>query len=405
MCAYAPGITYTGGESIARSLDSAFSDIAGGIMERSKKRQEKEQLAAATKALQPLVEKLAPGSGVDLTKDVPKEAIPQFIQLAGQISEQQRIAPLRDLQLENEKLRQRISQQQIDEAATNAAALPDAAAGFSGGDYRGAMGNYLSKGGRDPRILAELGDLAQAQAKAAGTPKPLVFASEKDLQARYPAEKYDYTMIPDPATGAVRVDKVSPRAPAQSNLPPGYEMDPATPGAIRPIKGSEGDMKRKEAEKSAGNRLQSELARSDVILTAIDQVLPKVGGYTAGFGGTALAAIPGTDAKDVSSVIDTIKANIGFEQLQRMREASPTGGALGQVAVQELNFLQAALGNLSTQQSPARLQQTLKEIQTRYRRWQQASQGTNPDETSPAAAPSAQSGLSADSVLSKWIKQ
>lgn len=164
MCAYAPGITYNGGESIARSLDSAFSDIAGGIMERSKKRQEKEQLAAATKALQPLVEKLAPGSGVDLTKDVPKEAIPQFLQLAGQIGEQQRTAPLRDLQLENEKLRQRLSQQQIDEAAANAAALNDVGTALQSGDFRGALSGYLKKGGTDPRMLAQLGDFAMQPA-------------------------------------------------------------------------------------------------------------------------------------------------------------------------------------------------------------------------------------------------
>jgi len=170
--AYNPGITYTGGESIARGIEQAASSLMGGIMERSQKRQEKEKLAAATKALQPMIEKLAPGSGVDLTKDVPKEAIPQFIQLAGEISRRQQETPLREVQLENEKLRQRLSQSEIDRAAANAAALPEAATGFTSGDPSRAMASYLQKGGNDPRVLAELGDLAAAQARGAGRGMP-----------------------------------------------------------------------------------------------------------------------------------------------------------------------------------------------------------------------------------------
>ena len=56
---------------------------------------------------------------------------------------------------------------------------------------------------------------------------------------------------------------------------------------------------------------------------------------------------------DQAALESAIAAGIkqGFEELQKMREASPTGGALGQVAVQEIEYLQA---------TPASLKQTLK---------------------------------------------
>jgi hypothetical protein len=52
-----------------------------------------------------------------------------------------------------------------------------------------------------------------------------------------------------------------------------------------------------------------------------------------------------------------------------MREMSPTGGALGQVAVQELNMLQATLGNLDPNQSRAEVDKKLQQVRTHYENW------------------------------------
>ena len=56
--------------------------------------------------------------------------------------------------------------------------------------------------------------------------------------------------------------------------------------------------------------------------------------------------IGGTEARNLSKTIETVSATIGFDRLQRMRDESPTGGALGQVAVQELEALRATMGSL-----------------------------------------------------------
>lgn len=94
------------------------------------------------------------------------------------------------------------------------------------------------------------------------------------------------------------------------------------------------------------------------------EMLERDGRMVAGFG-SLLAVIPESRARDFQAMLDTIKANLGFEELQAMRDSSPTGGALGQVTERELAFLQAVQGNLDAAQSPAQLMEILKDIRAR----------------------------------------
>lgn len=133
----------------------------------------------------------------------------------------------------------------------------------------------------------------------------------------------------------------------------------------------------------------NEEAKAQNVIGIIDNVLPKISGLnTAGLAGKALSFVPGSDAFDVAKNIETIKANIGFKELSDMRQASPTGGALGQVAVQELNFLQAAISNLDVGQSPQQLRDNLSKIKKHYNRWLATARGEIPpeDKTAPAAS-------------------
>lgn len=95
------------------------------------------------------------------------------------------------------------------------------------------------------------------------------------------------------------------------------------------------------------------------VVSLIDQTIPRIDALTAGFGGSIMSSVPGTDAHDVSKNIDTIKANVGFDKLQQMREESPTGGALGQVSEMELRLLNAVMANLESSQSPAQLKRNM----------------------------------------------
>lgn len=80
------------------------------------------------------------------------------------------------------------------------------------------------------------------------------------------------------------------------------------------------------------------------------------------------AFVAATDEIDFQNKLETLRSNVGFDRLQRMREESPTGGALGQVAVMELIALQASLGSMDVGQSPEELKKNLVGIRDSYRK-------------------------------------
>lgn len=85
---------------------------------------------------------------------------------------------------------------------------------------------------------------------------------------------------------------------------------------------------------------------------------------------TASRNIPGTQMYELNKLIDTVKANIGFNELQKMRAASPTGGALGQVSERELAYLQSVEGNLDIGRGNKPLVDALTAIINSSKNWQ-----------------------------------
>ena len=128
------------------------------------------------------------------------------------------------------------------------------------------------------------------------------------------------------------------------------------------------DEKRQERLDKQAQSANAAIAGADRIINEVGEAKAKVSGFTAGLG-SYLSVLPLTEAKDLSKRLTTIKANLGFDRLQQMRDASPTGGALGQVAVQELIALQSTIASLDQDQSPAQLKQALDKIETSYARW------------------------------------
>ena len=81
---------------------------------------------------------------------------------------------------------------------------------------------------------------------------------------------------------------------------------------------------------------------------------------SGGLGGSAgvnalLSGIPETKAYNLDATIDTIEAAIGFDELQQMRDNSPTGGAVGNLTERELALLSSLRGSLKQGQSPEQL--------------------------------------------------
>ena len=135
----------------------------------------------------------------------------------------------------------------------------------------------------------------------------------------------------------------------------------------------------KIAEKSEKQQAAAEGAISNAgrVIETVTEAKKLVSPWSTGVGGY-LSVLPSTDARKLKNKIDTIKANLGFDRLQQMRDASPTGGALGQVAVQEINFLQATVATLDQLESTDDLRAALNKIEEHYSNWKSALEGRLP---------------------------
>ena len=126
--------------------------------------------------------------------------------------------------------------------------------------------------------------------------------------------------------------------------------------------------------KGKANKIPPPVIENPTVTDNIDKLIPQLDedieswwpSNKAGFVGSLLSNIAGTEARDFESRLTTIKANIGFDKLQAMRDASPTGGALGQVSEMELRQLNASMGNLDNSQSPEQLRENLMAVREQY---------------------------------------
>lgn len=133
---------------------------------------------------------------------------------------------------------------------------------------------------------------------------------------------------------------------------------------------------------------------ADRVIAAIDGVLPKINERTAGILGSATTRLGiNQEGIDVSSELDTVAGNIAFNALQQMRAASKTGGALGNVANQELNLLKGIEGSIRQDQSPANLRAQLTKVRESMERFKAAqamggdlNMGRTSDPAKPTAA-------------------
>ena len=104
--------------------------------------------------------------------------------------------------------------------------------------------------------------------------------------------------------------------------------------------------------------IRSFSSKRDDIEREVKEVMSLLEGSTRAIDGV-LQYIPGTDEKTIQGKLEMLVANIGFAEIQKMREQSKSGGALGQVTEKELAFLQAVLNRLSLFDKPEILRENL----------------------------------------------
>jgi len=75
----------------------------------------------------------------------------------------------------------------------------------------------------------------------------------------------------------------------------------------------------------------------------------------------AMANVPGTDAYTAKKLLDNLLGRAFITEIQQMRQASPTGGAVGSVAVQEMTTLSNIQSALSAGMKEGELRKQLKQ--------------------------------------------
>ena len=149
------------------------------------------------------------------------------------------------------------------------------------------------------------------------------------------------------------------------------------------IPGSPADIAAKQEYETEQFRIRYERNNISLVLENIDKVKEiynnraskvKAGGFEIGqdtiFGTAAkivgATGIPGTPRAVMLEAIAPIKASIGFDKLDQMRQSSPTGGALGQVSNIELDALQKSIASLSLDNTPEEFYANVLKVQRHY---------------------------------------
>ena len=174
--------------------------------------------------------------------------------------------------------------------------------------------------------------------------------------------------------------------PQMGNIPPGYRVVVDTDAQNRPLISMEpipGSPQARELEKSvesirAGKRGKA-TKFNQIVAPSIDlaiEIAEDPENWATGKGGAfieQLGRLSGgiisaeTSRLALTEQLTTIRANIGFDRLQKMRDESPTGGALGQVALQELYALQSSITPLNPNMTSEQLIAGLNKVKDVYR--------------------------------------
>lgn len=161
----------------------------------------------------------------------------------------------------------------------------------------------------------------------------------------------------------------------QGTLEQGTELFRTESGGIgvRPIQGSKG-ARAQTAERTAEEMaLVGKNTSYNRVMNLTGEIAELLNQGEGEFGVTGISGqvvgalgLAGTDRKSLEKKYGTLRANIGFDRLQQMRDESPTGGALGQVAVQELDALQSSLDALDPNLKPEEQMASLRDVQKHY---------------------------------------
>jgi len=130
-----------------------------------------------------------------------------------------------------------------------------------------------------------------------------------------------------------------------------------------------------EGEEDEQSQLVSSLQTVDNTLETVNKALGVSEDYWK-LTYPAAQFIPTTSAMELDTYVTTLKSNLAFDRLQKMRDQSKTGGALGQVSNIELGLLQSSVAALNPASS--NFEEQLRTVKRSYQDFKDALLGKLP---------------------------
>ncbi len=170
-----------------------------------------------------------------------------------------------------------------------------------------------------------------------------------------------------PMSGQPMVPGTAPPASA----PPGMAPAPGGQGGYYP-KDVEGEARGKEKGKIEGENVATygkARAGYEAVTSNLDRLADKAKELIAHKGLSGITGFQGYfpnmrggDSANADALLSSLKAQVGFDALQAMRDASKTGGALGSISDAEGKRLESAIVALDTIQDPVQFKMQLGRI-------------------------------------------
>ena len=152
----------------------------------------------------------------------------------------------------------------------------------------------------------------------------------------------------------------APQVPIETRPPAGYRMTPD--GNMEAVPGGPADIRQTAEGRARADQLDSSERQLQNALDVLNNDVRSFPNVAAGTVGGWSRGIPGTPAYDLNQALEPVRAILSFENLQEMRRNSTTGGALGSIAVRELELLGNTVRSLDTAQSPQQLAQNIRTV-------------------------------------------
>jgi len=151
------------------------------------------------------------------------------------------------------------------------------------------------------------------------------------------------------------------------SIPSGYERTPDGRG-LQPIQGGPADIRVSAEGRARIAQLESSETQLQRAENAVTRAIPLVNAGTTGVIAGGVLRNFNQGATDLYETLEPVRSVLAFETLQEMRRNSQTGGALGSIAVRELELLASVYESLNTAQSEGAMRGALQRLQTQLRR-------------------------------------